>query len=913
MELSETLNMEYIDAQYQLWKDDPNLVSEDWQFFFKGFEIGYSGKSGKTENLKTVSDDDTAHSLQQARVESLIYRYRDIGHLLACMDPLSACPADHPLLALDAFNLGVQDLEKSFFTRRFSDSGQAKLKDIINILKSTYCRSVAVEYMHLQDPAERRWLQDRMEPVSNHPDFEKKVKVKILEKLFQSAVFEQFLTKKYVGVTRFSLEGGDAVIPLLHTLVERNAAHGCHEIILGMAHRGRLNVLANILQKPYEEIFAEFESCYDPDELTGAGDVKYHNGYLADLTTADGHNLRLFLVNNPSHLEAVDPVVEGIARARQDMSEEENTKGVLPVLLHGDAAFAGQGIVPETLNMSQLKGYSTSGTIHVIINNQIGYTTLPEDARSSRYATDVAKMLMVPIFHVHGEDPEAVAHIAELASDYRNRFAKDVVIDLICYRRFGHNEGDEPYFTQPMMYDRIRTRPPVNKLYADKLIEDGLVGKEDVDLIEKKIHQDLDRAFEEISGDECPFPESRFFENWEGFYDSYSHKSVNTGVEEKKLLALSKKLNTVPDDFSLHPKLARLLKKRMAAMEEGKGIDWANAESLAFASILSQGSYIRLSGQDVGRGTFSHRHSVLMDRKTGEKYVPLNNLEGADAKPLFHVFNSHLSEEGVLGFEYGYAMIRPEGLTIWEAQFGDFANGAQNIIDLFIASGQSKWQRSNGLVMLLPHGWDGLGPEHSSARLERFLQLCAEDNIQVCNITTPAQYFHILRRQVTRNFRKPLIIMSPKSLLRHPLAVSDLSQLTEGHFKEVLDDPKDLKTVRKVILCSGKIYYQLFLRRQELNISDTVLIRLEQFYPFPKEQLTAVTAKCKDAQKWLWVQEEPENMGGWQFVRHRIEDLIEKPLEYIGRKSASSPATGFPAIYKQEQAAISEQALGIVD
>jgi 2-oxoglutarate dehydrogenase E1 component len=902
MDLSETLNKDFIDSQYKRWKADPNAVSRDWRFFFEGFEVA---GTREPEALEVYDED---QGLRQSRVEALIHRYRDVGHLLACLDPLVACPTDHPFLNLSAFNLTAEDLEAIFYAKGLFKTHRASLGDIIKLLKETYCRSIGVEFMHLQDPEERRWLQDRMEPVQNRPNLDHKTKLRILNKLYQASLFEQFLHKKYLGQTRFSLEGAEAIIPMLDFLVNFVAKQGCREIILGMAHRGRLNVQTNILNKPYEDIFSEFESCYDPDSLFGAGDVKYHNGYMSDIKTNDDHPIRLFLVNNPSHLESVNPVVQGFARARHDLLGGDKKNQVLPLLIHGDAAFAGQGIVPETLNMSQLNGYKTGGTIHFVINNQIGYTTLPEDARSTRYSTDVAKMLMIPIFHVHGENPEAAIHVTRLAAEYRKTFSKDVVIDVVCYRRYGHNEGDEPYFTQPLMYERIRKRPPLNSVYAQKLTEEGLVRKEKLSEIEKDINRQLEKALKEVRESICVFPESHFYENWEGMHGHYSHEPLETGVSKEKLISLARKLNTVPAEFSLNPKLDRLLKKRLDTVEKGSGIDWANAEALAFASLLSERFSVRLSGQDCGRGTFSQRHSVLFDVKTGEDNTPLNNLEKNQAP--FSVYDSMLSEAGILGFEYGYTMAHPMGLVIWEAQFGDFANNAQSVIDLYIASGETKWQRLSGLVLLLPHGWEGLGPEHSSARLERFLQLCAEDNIQVCNLTTPAQYFHRLRRQVKSDLRKPLIIMAPKSLLRHPMAVSDLADLVSGSFQEVLDDPDKLNAPDRILFCSGKIYYELLQMRRKMNKLDTVVVRLEQFYPFPETQLKAVIKKYHGARQYFWVQEEPENMGGWFFVRPLIEKLTGKTIKFIGRKASASPATGFPNIHRREQAAIIEDAVG---
>jgi 2-oxoglutarate dehydrogenase E1 component len=903
MDLSETLNADFIDAQYKQWKADPNAVSEDWRFFFQGFELA----GGQYRKVAPVWDE--AQALRQSSVQALISRYRNIGHLLACLDPLTACPTDHPLLNLAAFNLTVEDLDTLFYAHNFSKTNRASLRDIINILKQTYCRSIGVEFMHLQDPDERLWLQDRMEPVRNRPDLNPEDKLRILEKLYESALFEQFLHKTYLGQTRFSLEGAEAIIPMLDSLVSLAGRQGYREIILGMAHRGRLNVQTNVLNKSYQEIFSEFESCHDPDNIFGSGDVKYHNGYLADIKTYEGHDFRIFLVNNPSHLESVNPVVQGFARARQDMLGNDNRSTVLPLLIHGDAAFAGEGVVTETLNMSQIAGYKTGGTIHLIINNQIGYTTLPENARSTRYATDVAKMLMVPIFHVHGENPEAAVHVVRLAAEYRKAYNKDVVIDVICYRRYGHNEGDEPYFTQPLMYERIKERPSLYKIFSEKLIKEGLITAKDLAGMADNINKLLNKAYQEMHESVCVFPEFLFYENWNNYHGRYSHDALKTGVSKEKLVSFARKLNTVPDGFFLNPKLQRLLKKRLDCVEKGENIDWSNAEALCFASLSAEGIPIRLSGQDSGRGTFSQRHSVLMDTQSGKEYVPLNSV--AKNQGYFSVYDSMLSEAGILGFEYGYSMAQPKGLVIWEAQFGDFANNAQSVIDLYIASGETKWQRLSGLVLLLPHGWEGLGPEHSSARLERFLQLCAGDNLQVCNLTTPAQYFHLIRRQVISDFRKPLVVMAPKSLLRHPLAVSRLSDMASGSFQQVLDDPDNLKNANRVLFCSGKIFYELLQKRREVKKRDTAIVRVEQLYPFPENSLEKVIKKYRKAKQYFWVQEEPENMGAWFFIRHRLEKLTGKPVEYMGRKASASPATGFPNVYRKEQNAVTQEALGI--
>ena len=906
MSIPETLNLDYIDDQYQRYRRDPDSVGREWRVFFYGFDMGRQRSEAGTG---TPQPPPTGPA--EGQVGELILRYRQLGHLLACMDPLSACPTEHPLLSLEAFGLAAGHLEQVYATPQFAFVEQAPLKEIIQILKQTYCRSIGVEYMHLQDPDERRWLQERMEPNRNRIDLSRDAQRHLLEKLTDAAMFEAFLNKRYLAVTRFSLEGGDGIIPMLDAMLRRAVGQGAEELVLGMAHRGRLNVQANILGRPVEEILAEFENCYDSSQLVGAGDVKYHNGYLGDIDLGADGRIQALLVNNPSHLEAVDPVVLGIARARQERRGENGQRQVLPLLIHGDAAFAGQGVVAETLNMSQLRGYHTGGTVHVVINNQIGYTTLPENARSTRYTTDLAKMLMVPIFHVHGENPEALVHVIRLAVDYRYAFGKDVVVDVVCYRRFGHNEGDEPYFTQPLMYDRIRERPSLHRLYADQLIEAEVLSAGVVDRMEEDVLKRMEAAYDEVRNSACPFPEGRFYSEWDGYTGQYTHDAVDTGVSEETLVDLARRINTLPKDFSPHSKIKLLLRRRRETLEKGSGIDWGNAEALAFASLLEERTAIRLSGQDSGRGTFSQRHSVLFDRKSGEPYVPLHHLSERAAR--FDVHDSPLSEVGVMGFDYGYSLASPDKLVLWEAQFGDFSNNAQGIIDLFIASGEAKWRRLSGLVLLLPHGWEGLGPEHSSARLERFLQLCADDNLQVCDLTTPAQYFHLLRRQVHAAYRKPLVLMTPKSLLRHPQAVSTLADLSGGRFQAVLDDPVRPEKASKVIFCSGKIFYQLLQRREELETSKIAIIRLEQYYPFPEAQLKAVLANYPSAESWTWVQEAPENMGGWQFVRSRLEAVVGHSLTYVGRKASSSPATGFPNLYKKQQAALSDEAVGPYD
>ncbi len=842
----------------------------------------------------------------QSRVGQLIHRYRDIGHLLSCLDPLTACSTDYPLLNLSAFDLSEDDLEHEFFVPAPFQSEQLPLREIISILRETYCRSIGVEYMHLQDPEERLWLQERMEPLRNRPKIAREMQIRILQKLTQATLFEQSLQAGYMSRKRFSIEGAEVIVAMLDALLRHEAENGCREIILGMAHRGRLNVQTNVLGMLYEAVFCQFEENFDPDFLVGSGDLKYHTGLLADITIWENLNLRVLMAANASHLESVDPIVEGIARARQELFGRDGRPAVLPILIHGDAAFAAQGIVAETLNLSQLEGYATGGTLHVIINNQIGFTTLPQDARSTRYSTDVAKMLMVPIFHVHGEDPEAAVHAVTLAADYRRRFFKDAVIDVVCYRRYGHTEADDPYTTQPQMYERIKDRPSPNQIYGEKLISEGTVAEGDLKHYQGEIVQCIEAACKSARERTCAPPSVHFFENWEGLHGVYSHEPVPTGVPKERLLSLAEIALARPTGFQPHPKLEHILDRRLEAVKTGQEIDWATAEMLAFASLLAEGTPIRLSGQDCRRGTFSQRHSVLVDPNTGKLFTPLNSLTEDQAR--FMVYDSMLSENAVLGFEYGYASASPHTLVIWEAQFGDFANSAQVIIDQYIASGESKWSQWCGLVMLLPHGYEGQGPEHSSARLERFLQLCAEENMQVCYPTTPAQYFHLLRRQVRRDFRKPLVIMTPKSILSHPSATSKLEEMTSGGFREVLNDTQANDCVERVLICSGKIYYDLIERRGKDRNRDTAILRLEQFYPFPAEQLRQLTARCRDASEWLWVQEEPENMGGWNFVRWQLQDLTGHTVKYLGRKPAASPATGYAAIHKAEQEALVEQA-----
>ncbi len=769
------------------------------------------------------------------------------------------------------------------------------LRELIGALRETYCRTLGVEYMHIQDPTIRTWIQERLEPRRSHPDYGRRQKLRILMELHYAELFEKFLHTRYLGQKRFSLEGAETLIPLLDKLVERAADSTIKEIVLGMAHRGRLNVLANIIGKPYTELFTEFEENYLPNSMAGDGDVKYHLGFSNDRVSSSGNKIHLTLTPNPSHLEAVNPVVEGRVRAKQQLFGDRDHILSMPLLIHGDAAVAGQGLVAETLNLSQLEGYRTGGTVHVVINNQIGFTTSPSDARSTRYCTDVAKMIEVPIFHVNGEDPEAAVFAAELAVEFRQTFHKDVFIDMYCYRRWGHNEGDEPSFTQPVMYAKILERPSLSEVYTETLLMRGDLTYEETQAIVQEFQNRLDKAQEEVKAAPHYAGMRGYQGRWKSLSPQFTMEPADTGVPLETLDKITRTLTSVPPDFTIHPKIARMLENRARDMVERRAVDWGFAESLAFGALLLEGLPVRLSGQDCRRGTFSQRHAVWYDFKTGRPYTPLANLDPKQGS--FSVFDSLLSEAAVLGFEYGYSLDMPEALVLWEAQFGDFANGAQVIIDQFLVCGTSKWQRDSGLVLLLPHGYEGQGPEHSSGRLERFLQLCAEDNIQVCYPTTPAQYFHLLRRQLHRNFRKPLIVMTPKSLLRHKAAVSPLSDLTDKRFYEVLEDSSvEPGRVRRVVLCSGKIYYDLAEQRVNEE-SPAALVRIEQFYPFPAEQIQKALKRFPKAREFIWAQEESLNMGGWTFMesrlRHGDQDQICRPRRQ--RQSRYRLAGGSPA------------------
>ncbi len=881
---------QWIEELHELWKASPESLSTEWQSFFSGFELGATPVPG---------DQPPEQALKLSAVQMLIHRHRDLGHLLACTDPLSPCSLEHPFLELKAFGLGQEDLDAVFPTPDLPfQSGT--LREIREHLRDTYCRSIGVEFMHIQDQTAWQWLVEKMETTRNRTVFTADDRARILHRLQQATLFEEFLHKKFPGQTRFSLEGGETLIPMLDAALAGAASNGATDIILGMPHRGRLNVQAHIFGKPYGSIFAEFRETSEPGFI-GDGDVKYHSGYSSDVTLPSGAVLHLSLVANPSHLEAVNPVVEGKCRARQDRLGENGTRSVLPVLIHGDAAFAGQGMVSETLNMSNLEGYGTGGTLHIVVNNQIGFTTLPADARSSRYATDVAKMLAAPIFHVHCEDPEAAVHSVRLAVDYRYRFARDVVVELICYRRYGHNEGDEPYFTQPLMYGKIKNRPPIHQVYADRMHYDG-----DVAELAEKMRGDVSALLESSLDGDAAAPETLFRGRWSSISQEYSEAKTATGVPHRDLVALARKISRLPDSFVPHPKVAALVNRRLDAVTAGKPIDWANAENLSFASLLSEGTSIRLSGQDCRRGTFSQRHCVLFDMMTEEAYAPLAS--ACPGTTRFRPYDSMLSEAAVLGFEYGYALEAPESLTIWEAQYGDFANGAQVIIDQFITSGETKWGRANGLLMLLPHGYEGQGAEHSSARVERFLQLCARNNMSVAFPSTPAQYFHLLRRQARQSFRKPLVVLTPKSLLRNPLCVSQLDEFTGGWFREILPSSADPEVVGTVLLCTGKIFFELSERADREERKDIAIVRIEQLYPLRCDLLREELKKYRNARSFAWVQEEPRNMGVWTHVRPYLADIIGTEPRYVGRQDDACPAVGSNRQHKIEQEALLAEA-----
>jgi len=910
-------NADVIEAAYRAWLDNPDSVDPTWRAFFQGFALGSNGTPLQAVHSTAEAAAIMADSIKQAQVHSLIYHYRSIGHIQAHLDPLSDPPPPSPRLALGEFGLSEADLEKAFDVGHYLQGGQMKLGELVENLRRTYCGRIGVEYVHIQETEIRRWLQDRMEPTRNLPRFSKAQKVRILRRLHKAELFEKFLHTKYVGQKRFSLEGGETFIAALDAVVEHCPATGVEEINLGMAHRGRLNVLASVMRKSFDQLFEQFSENYIPDAVAGDGDVKYHLGYEAVLDTTSGKKVEMRLAANPSHLEIVDPVVEGKTRARQRVHGDVERRRVLPLLVHGDAALAGQGVVAETLQFSQLPGYRTGGTLHFVINNQIGFTTLPNEARSTRYCTDIAKMIEAPIFHVNGDDPEAVCMVAELALDFREKFQRDVFIDMYCYRRHGHNESDEPAFTQPILYRTIAAHPQVSTFYTDQLVAEGSLTAAEGEAIKAEYLAALEANLEKARAHEAEKAAKRaktdpltpFKGSTAVFQPNFNFSPVPTGVAPELIAKVVRGLTRVPPDFKLNPKIKRLLEARTHAQQQGGPVDWAFGEALAFGTLLLEGTPVRLSGQDSERGTFSQRHAVLHDVDTRESYVPLNNLDEKQAR--FCVYNSLLSEAAVLAFDYGYSLDYPQMLCLWEAQFGDFSNGAQVVIDQFIASGESKWQRTSGLVLLLPHGYEGQGPEHSSARLERFLQLCAENNMQVANLTTPANLFHGLRRQMRRGFQKPLVIMSPKSLLRHPAAVSPFEEFATGTFREIIDDPQPPQKPARLILCSGKVYYDLAEYRSRHNIADTAIVRVEQLYPLHRNRLAELFDIYGHAVRPVWCQEEPQNMGAWSFIAPQIEEVFGRKPVYAGRGAAASPAVGALARHKLELSSLLQDAFSL--
>jgi 2-oxoglutarate dehydrogenase E1 component len=862
-----------------------------------------------------------AQAALHARIYQLVNAYRVRGHLFAHLDPLDVPPKAPPELDLANFGLGPDDLDKPFPTVDLAGvPPQLTLREIIQRLEETYCRSIGVEFTHVESPEQRAWLQRQMESTKNRLVLGREDQLRILTKLSDAEIFEQFIHRSYeAGTKRFSLEGGESMIPLLDLMVEHAGALGVAEIVMGMAHRGRLNVLANILDKSPREIFAAFEDA-DAERYLGSGDVKYHLGYSTDRVTASGANVHLTMTFNPSHLEFVNPVVEGRVRAKQDRKGGEDArKAVMPLLIHGDAAFIGQGIVPETLNLTNLEGYATGGTVHLIVNNQVGFTTNPEDSRSTRYASDITRMLKVPVFHVNGEDPEAVTHVARLAIEWRQRFGHDVVIDMYCYRRYGHNEGDEPRYTQPLMYSAIDKKPTVRQIYVKRLVELGQISEELADDIVRRRREALAQALDEVK--QKGFAPVTYA--MAGVWTPYSggpekmNPDVATAVPAETLIDLSKQLLQYPEGFHVNAKILPLLRGRHERLASGEWFDWGTGEILAYASLLAEGTPVRISGQDVQRGTFSHRHSVLRDATTGAPFTPLSRVCKGNAR--IDVFNSPLSEAGVLGFDFGYSLDYPDGLVIWEAQFGDFLNGAQVIVDQFITSSEDKWHRLSGIVLYLPHGFEGQGPEHSSARIERFLQNSAEDNIQVVNLTTPAQLFHALRRQVRRPWRKPLIIATPKSLLRVPTTssgphrpVSTIKDLSEGRFQRAIGDVSgvDPDGVKKILLCTGKLYYELAQARDARGIRDIAIVRLEQLFPL-HEEIREVLAPYKDGTKLVWAQEEPRNYGYWYYILANLPEYLggRFPVSCVARMPSASPATGSKASHLLEQRRLIDEAL----
>ncbi len=939
-------NTEFINEFYADYLSDPKSLPASWREFFDGLsdkeKLIYDDLKGpswspekkitkvsKPKQSKETTEDINLNSVKQATQDSvraimLIRAYRIRGHLIANLDPLSLQKKqEHPELKPETYGFKQKDFSRKIFLDGVLGLQYGNLKEILDILKKTYCSKIGYEFMHMGDPDEKTWIRNRIEGPEKDIIFTKNGKKAILNKIIEAEGFEKYLHVKFVGTKRFGLDGGESLIPALEQIIKRGGSLGAKEIKIGMPHRGRLNVLANVMGKPFKAIFSEFfgKGAFSSEDL--GGDVKYHLGASSN-REFDGNSVHISLTDNPSHLEAVNPVVLGQVRAKQFFHKDLKRKKVIPVLMHGDAAFAGQGIVAECFAMSGLPGHNIGGTIHIIVNNQIGFTTAPRFARSSPYPSDVAKIAQAPIFHVNGDDPEAVVHCAKIATEYRQKFNRDVVIDMVCYRRFGHNEGDEPSFTQPLMYKKIKSHPSTLNIYGNQLSNEGLISSNQIENEKKNFKNFLDK---ELESSKSYKSELKWFEGaWSRFKPGLGKdKRGQSGVKKEKLLEIGKKISSLPENFNVHKTLKKIFDLRYQIFDKNKLLDWSTAENLAFGTLLTEGFSVRLSGQDSGRGTFSQRHAVLRNQDNHERFVPLNNINNSQKK--FEIIDSLLSELAVLGFEFGYSLSEPETLVLWEAQFGDFANGGQVIIDQFITSSESKWGRASGLVLLLPHGYEGQGPEHSSARIERFLQLCAGENIQVINCTTPANYFHALRRQMHRDFRKPLIVMTPKSLLRHKKCVSNINEFTtKSTFHRVLIDDaynknsgliklKKEEEIKKVVMCSGKIYYDLLEAREKLENSNVVFIRIEQLYPFPAKTLANLLKKYEKAE-FIWCQEEPKNMGAWNTMRNYIDRTLEiihftkDKVRYVGRKASSSTATGNLNKHLAQQKEILEKILG---
>jgi 2-oxoglutarate dehydrogenase E1 component len=923
-------NADFLEALYEQYIRDPASVDARWRGYFERMappaagerphrpiqaEIAERAKlarpaSSAATPASGVPRDDAA---KQAAVSRLIQIWTNRGHLVAKVDPLGLTKRPRPrVLDLDYFGLSAADLDTEFFTGSRSGAvpKREKLRDILAQLDHIYGGTIGAEFAHVSDSDERLWLQDQFQSGRLVDPLMPDERRNILWQLTAAEGLERYLHTKYVGQKRFSLEGGDSFVPLLDDLIQSSGSAGVEEAVIGMAHRGRLNVLVNILGKSPSALFSEFEGSYDLSHLKGSGDVKYHKGFSADLRTASG-NVHTVLAFNPSHLEVVNPVVEGSVRARQERRGDLAGQRVLPILVHGDAAFAGQGVVMETMQLSQARGYYTGGTVHLVINNQVGFTTSdPHDTRSTIYSSDVAKMLEAPIFHVNADDPEAVVFVSRLALKYRMKFRKDVVIDLVCYRRHGHNEADEPAATQPVMYRVIRQHPTARKLYADKLVADGVIKESDAVAMIDQYRNGLDEGRPQARAS-LGMIGNKYTVDWTPYAQIDWTERIPTGVEMRRLRSLGEKITGLPEGFSLHPRVAQIILNRKKMLAGELPLDWGCAETLAYAALVEDGFSVRISGQDSGRGTFFHRHAVLHDQNSDSTYIPLQHI--SDHQPRVQVIDSVLSEEAVMGFEYGYSTTEPNALVVWEGQYGDFANGAQVIIDQFISSGEAKWERFCGLALFLPHGYEGAGPEHSSARLERFLQLCAEWNMQVCVPSTPAQMFHMLRRQMLQAFRKPLIVMTPKSLLRHEMSVSSLEDLTRGSFARVIDEADELSPaqVRRVVFCSGKVYFDLLKARRKDSIRDVALVRIEQLYPFPSEEYEAILNRYINAREVVWCQEEPQNQGAWYQIRHRLQEIlgVRRQVLYAGRAPAAAPATGISKIHEAEQHALIDAAL----